>query len=177
MNDLKTTPTSQINGTTTAMNYSPDLSTTTHTLQYMRAFYTPRASVDVGALQGAAQVQANASITDTNGYEYCVINDETSAGVTNRGGVYLGKVSDFVSYFVAKSFLTTSNSTTTTCEAAYCPLASGTANCASITANGAGIGVIKGQLVALGLLTVANGVYSVVSSVSTISTNMESDLK
>ena len=71
---LKQTPCSQINGTTTAMNCSPDLSTTSYILQNMRAFYTPRACVDIGDLQGAAQVQANvlaanASIADTNGYD------------------------------------------------------------------------------------------------------------
>ena len=66
LNDLKPTPAAQVNGTTT------------HLVQYLRAFYTPRAYVDLGVLQGAAQVQANvlaanASITDTNGYEYSTV--------------------------------------------------------------------------------------------------------
>ena len=107
---------------------------------------------------------ANASTTDTNGYEYCVINDETSATVTAKG-MYLGKVSDFVSYFVANKYLTTNYSTTTANNALYYPMASGTANSATIT-------MIQGQLVSLGLLTLANGIYSAVSSISTMSSYM-----
>ena len=51
-------------------------------------------------------------------------------------------------------------------------MASGTANAATITAQGAAVTMIQGQLVSLGLLTVANGVYSVVASVSTMSSYM-----
>ena len=51
-------------------------------------------------------------------------------------------------------------------------MAAGTADSASITTQGAAITMIQGQLVSLGLLTVANGVYSVVASVSTLSSYM-----
>ena len=168
-NDLTPTAQAQINNYN-VMNYVPDLSTTSYILQYLRAYYTPRPYYNQGAALTDLQAQtnvlaANASTTDTHGYEYCVINDETSATVTARGNVYLGKVSDFVSYFVANKVLTTNYSTTTTNNALYYPMASGTANSAAIT-------MIQGQLVSLGLLTLANGVYSAVSSISTMSSYM-----
>jgi hypothetical protein len=94
---------------------------------------------------------ANASITDTNGYEYCVINDETNASVTAKG-VYLGKVSEFVSYFVANKYLTANYSTTAVCNTAYYSMAAGTADSATITAHGAAITMIQGRFVSLGLL-------------------------
>jgi hypothetical protein len=175
LNDLTPTPAAQINGTTNAMNFNPDLSTTTNLVQYLRAYYSPRPYIDNGVPLNDAQAQANvvaanASIA-TTGYEYCVINDETSATVTAKG-VYLGKVSDFVSYFVAKSYLTANYSTTAVCNTAYYSMAAATSNGATITAQGAAITMIQGQLVSLGLLTVANGVYSVVASVSTMASYM-----
>ena len=62
----------------------------------MRAYYTPRAFYNYDGtltdLQAQANVlAANASTRDTHGYEYCVINDETSATVTAKGNVYLVK--------------------------------------------------------------------------------------
>ena len=121
------------------MNYNPDCSRTSYLLQYMRAYYTPRACYNHGGPLTDAQAQANvlaanASIIGT-GYEYAVINDETSATVTAKG-VYLGKVSDFVSYFVAKSYLTANYSTTAVCNTAYYSMAAGTSNAAIITSHG-----------------------------------------
>ena len=69
-NDFTPTPTAQINNTMNTMIFSLDLSTTTHLLQYLRAYYTQRAY-----------------------YEYCVMNDETSATVLAKGNLYLGKLS------------------------------------------------------------------------------------
>ena len=144
----------------------------------MRAYYTPRArynhSHPLADLQAQANVLgANASFA-TNEYAYCMIYDETRAGVAARGNVYLGKVSDFVSYIVAKTYLTTNYSTTAVCDTADYSMASGTVNSASITAQGAAIGMIQSQLVCLGLLTVANGIYREVASVSTFLTKCRS---
>ena len=77
-----------------------------------------------------------------------MVNDQTSATVhvTVRGNVYLGKMSEFVSY------LTTNYSTQ---QQISCPTGSDTTNTAAIS-------MIQSQLVASGLLTVANGLYSVV---------------
>ena len=95
-----------------------------------------------------------------------VINDETSATVSAKGNVYLGKVSDFVSYFVSNKVLTTNYSTTAANDLAYYPMASGTTNSAAIA-------VIQGQLVSLGLLTLANGICSAVSSISSMSSYID----
>ena len=53
------------------MTYVPDLSTTTYLLQYLRAYYTPRAFYNYGATLTDLQAQtnvlaANASTTDTH---------------------------------------------------------------------------------------------------------------
>ena len=73
------------------------------------------------------------------------------ARVTAKGW-YLGKVSDFGAYFVANKYLTTNYSTT------------------ELTVQQ--IDVVQGHLVSLGLLTSANGVYTTVSSTSTVSSTM-----
>ena len=71
-------------------------------------------------------INTNTSIVDT-GYEYSVVSDEINASVTAKG-VYLDKVSDFVSYFV------TNYRTAAVCNIAYYSMASGTANAATMIA-------------------------------------------
>ena len=49
-----------------------------------------------------------------------------------KGSVYLSKVSNFVSYFVASKYLTTNYSTTAMSDLIEYPITSGTANTAAI---------------------------------------------
>ena len=117
LNDVTPTQNYGTNLAVDFMNYNPDCSRTSYLLQYIRAYYTPRACYNHGGPLTDAQAQANvlAANSSTIG---AVINDETSATVTAKG-VYLGKVSDFVSYFVANKYLTANYSTTAVCNTAY----------------------------------------------------------
>ena len=125
VNDVTPTQAYDTNLAIDFQQYAPDLSKTSYLLEYLRAHYTPKACYNHGHplddLQAQANVLgANASIA-TTGYEYCVVNDETSAGVAARGNVYLGKVSDFVTYIVANKYHITNYSTKAVNDLVYYP--------------------------------------------------------